>query len=282
MWTRKEYEDAAQKIGEDFVAQGGTTSINDLSMKVAQDGGLNPEGIRTLVRLANVAAFEQNFEKRSRDGHGDRMVEFTVGDPEVVISQLHDGIKEAQVKAAAEAQYDRTADYFADVKYDKPPLEKVAETRIETGVEAAKTPTMSNAEIRLLFKKAEDKMKQELHRTQLRWENNICKAASILLANDSRVEARTELEKIAVSLCGEDILPELRLLQIITSPRRTEINLCGGEKIATVINTYVATPSKPQKAILKLLKEANIARKESHIKEAGLQWLAQNKTRVEK
>jgi hypothetical protein len=278
MWTRKEFEDAAQQIGKDFVASGGAQSINALSMKVAQEGGLNPDGIRTVVRLANVAAFEQAFEKRARDGSDDRMVDFTVGDPEVVISQLYSTMKEAQVQQDAARGYDRTTDYFGDLKYEKPPLEKVA-----AAPEVVKeSPAYSNAEIYLLFKKAEDKMKQELHRAQLRWENNICKAASIMLANNSRVEARTELEKVAVSLCGEDILPELRLMHKITSPRGAEINLCGGEKIAAVIDTPVAVPSKPQQAILKLLKEANKARKDSHIKEAGLEWLEQNKKRVSK
>jgi len=276
MWTRREYEDAAQKIGETFVSLKGEKSINDLSMKVAQDNGLNPEGIRTVVRLANVAAFEKAFEKRAKNGEEDRMVEFVVGDPEVVISQLHSSVKEAQTNKEVEATYNRTADYFADVTYEKTPLEKVA----SAVVEAPKQPTVSSAEIRLLFKKAEDKMKQDLHRAQLRWESNLCKAASILVATDSRITARTDLEKTAVSLYGEDIVPELKMLQTITSPKGSEVQLCGGEKIGAIINTYIAKESKDQQPILTLLKEANIARKDSHVKEAGLKWLAAKKERV--
>jgi len=278
MWTRKEFEDAAQEIGEKFVALNGEKSINDLSMKVAQENGLNPEGIRTVVRLANVTAFEQIFEKRAQNGDDDRMVEFTVGDPEVVISQLHSSVKEAQMQEKVAEAYNRTNDYFADVVYEKPPLEKVAAAKSEE----PKAPAVSSAEIHLLFKRAEDKMQQELHRAQHRWETNMHKAASTLVALDSRIDARTALEKTAVSLYGDDIVPELKMLQTLTSPRGAKIVLCGGEKIGSVISTCVTAETKKQQPILKLLKEANTARKDSHVKEAGLRWLEQNKKRVAK
>ena len=67
MWTRKQYEDAAQQIGNAHTASGGAQSINDLALKVAQDNGLNPEGIRTVVRLANVAVFENMFKSFGKE-----------------------------------------------------------------------------------------------------------------------------------------------------------------------------------------------------------------------
>jgi len=274
MWTRKEFEAAAQKIGEDFVALNGTESINDLSVKVAQAGGLSPEGIRTVVRLANVAAFEQTFEKSSQAGDADRMIEFAVGDPEVVISELHSTVKESQVLARATNGYCKTNDYFGDVEYPKIPLEKSA-AYIEPVVEE-KLP--SKAEVNLLFKRAEDKMKEAQHRAQHRWENSISKAASLLVAGDSRISARTAFEKDAASLLGEDIIPELRMLQTYTSPKGSDIVLFGGEKIATVIDTHIASSSKVQQPILDLLNVANTARKESHLKAAGLKWLEDNRT----
>ena len=70
------------------------------------------------------------------------------------------------------------------------------------------------------------------------------------------------------------------MLQTITSPRGAKITLCDGEKVSTVMDTHIATASAKQKPILELLKTANAARKDSHIKEAGLQWLAQNRKRV--
>lgn len=276
MWTRKEFEAAAQKIGEDFVASQGAESINDLSVKVAQAGGLSPEGIRTVVRLANVAAFEQTFEKSSQAGDPDRMIEFAVGDPEVVISELHSITKESQVLAKATEGYCRTNDYFGDVEYPKIPLEKSAS--YITPVVEEKLP--SKAEVNLLFKRAEDKMKEEQHRAQHRWENSISKAASILVALDSRISARTTFEKNAASLLGDDIVPELRMLQTYTSPKGSDIVLFGGEKVATVIDTHIASDLKAQQPIINLLKTANAARKESHLKASGLKWLEANRARV--
>ena len=63
MWQRNNYEDAAQKIGKEFAENRGnnTVSINQLATKIARDNNLNPEGIRTMVRLANVAVFEEIF-----------------------------------------------------------------------------------------------------------------------------------------------------------------------------------------------------------------------------
>ncbi len=276
MWTRKEFEAAAQKIGEDFVASGGKESINDLSMKVAQAGGLNPEGIRTVVRLANVTAFEQNFEKRSQSGSEDRMIEFAVGDPEVVIAQLHTGAKESQVQEKVASTYSRTDDYFGDFAYDKEPLEKTA-AYVEPAVEE-KLP--SKAEVRLLFKRAEDKMKEEQHSAQHRWENSISKAASLLVSLDSRKSARTSFEKTAVSLLGVNIVPELNLLHTYTSPKYSDIVLFGGEKVGNIIETHITSVLKAQQPIIELLKTANAARKESHIKASGLKWLAENRARV--
>lgn len=278
MWTRKEFEAAAQKIGEDFVAFGGEKSINDLSVKVAKDGGLSPEGIRTVVRLANVTAFEQTFEKRSQSGSEDRMIEFQVGDPEVVISQLHTDVKEAQVMEKAASSYNRTDDYYGDVEYAKEPLEKSAAYVAPTAEE--KLP--SKAEVHLLFKRAEDKMKEDQHRAQHRWENSMSKAASILVALDSRKSARTVFEKNAASLLGADIVPELNLLHKYTSPKGSDLVLFGGEKVGSVIDTHIAAPLKAQQPIIELLKVANAARKESHIKAAGLKWLSDNRARVGK
>ena len=278
MWTRKEFEAAAQKIGEDFVASGGETSINDLSMKVAQAGGLNPEGIRTVVRLANVTAFEQAFEKRSQSDSEDRMIEFTVGDPEVVISQLHSCTKEAQVQEEEASSYSRTDDYFGDFEYAKLPLEKTA--AYVAPVPEEKLPTRQ--EVNLLFKRAEDKMKEDQHRAQHLWENSISKAASVLVALDSRTSARAAFEKNALSLLGPDIVPELNLLHTYTSPKGSDVVLFGGEKIGNVIGTHITSVLKAQQPIIELLKTANNARKESHVKTSGLKWLAKNRARVSK
>jgi len=294
MWTRKDYEVAAQKIGEDFAASGGQKTINDLSLKVAQDAALNPEGIRTVVRLANVTAFEKFFEKGAADGAPDRMIEFSIGDPEVIISQLHQDAKTAYVQEKTASNYNRTLDYHADFKYDQPPMEKTAfGDPVHMGVSAAfkgtelaqnllkkkkkkKKKKVSKKEAAFLFKRAEDKMKEEQRQAQRNWMISLEKAASLLVATDSRISAREMFEKNAASLLGEDIIPELNMVHTLTSPKNTEVNLFGGVKIANVLDTHIASISHAQRPIIGLLKEANAARKLSNTKEAGLKWITDN------
>lgn len=280
MWTRPDYENAAEAIGKTFVSDNGTTSINDLSLKVAQDEGLNPHGIRTLVRLANVAAWEHNFEKRSTENSEDRMVEFDVGDPEIVISKLQDCAKEAHSTEKTAAVYSRTNDYYGDITYPKDPLEKtaLAVPCMEFGTPFKKGP--SKAEVSLLFKKAEAKMREEQGAAQYRWVSSLEKAGKLLVATDSRITARTTFEKNAASLLGEDILPELRMVHKLTSPSNDDLTLFGGEKLSTILDSHISVVSKDQQPIIKLLKEANESRKLSHLKAAGLKWLEDNRTRV--
>lgn len=282
MWTRKDYENAAQKIGEDFVMSGCEGSINDRALKVAEDAALNPEGIRTMVRLANVAAFEKFFEKGAAEKAPDRMIDFAIGDPEVVISQLHTNAKEAQQQEKQATSYDQVVDYFSDVPKDRAPLEKNASAipGVELTTPQEKLPT--KAEVLFLFKRAEDRMREEQGRAQMRWFDCLEKAANILRTTDSRISARTAFEKNAASMLGEDILPELRMIQKLTSPKDAEINLFGGEKTATVLERHIASISKDQEPIISLLKEANSARKVSKAKENGLEWIANNRERVNK
>lgn len=280
MWTRTDYENAAQKIGEDYVMSGCEGSINDRALKVAEEAALNPEGIRTVVRLANVAAFEKFFEKRATEKASDRMINFDIGDPEIVISQLHANVKSAQKQEKQASIYNQTTDYFADVPRDRPPLEKNASAipGIELTVPKAKLPTKQ--EVLYLFKQAEEKMKEEQNQAQMRWFNNLEKAANLLRAIDSRISARTIFEKNAASMLGEDILPELRMVHKLTSPKNTEVILFGGEKTANVVERHIASISKDQEPIIKLLKEANVARKISRVKESALEWITNNRERV--
>lgn len=282
MWTRTDYENAADQIGKDFVVGNGDTSINNLSLKVAQEQGLNPNGIRTLVRLANVAAWEQNFEKRSNEKAADRVVEFEVGDPEVVISQLHNEVKEAQLQEKTASEYDRTQDYYGDVEYEQAPLEKTASAVPGVELTPSQAYLPSAPEMVLILKKAEDKMREEHGAAQTSWITSLEKAAALLVAADSRVTTRDAFEKNAASLLGESIIPELNMMHKLTSPKNADIVLFGGEKTATVLNTHIASVLTSQQPIIELLKIANESRKLSHLKKAGLEWLEENRARVTK
>lgn len=276
MWTRKQHEDAAQKIGETFVASGGAQSINSLATKVAQDSRLNPDSIRTMVRLANVVAFESLFNKRADAKHEDRMIDFEVGDPEVVISNLQGAVKEAYARMLPSA-YDKTLDYFGSVENPKEPLEKNANAIPEfepqsVGVEMP----VSRLEVRHLFKRAEDRMRQNKLQAQYAWYGQMEKVAQTLRVLDGRVPSRTEFEKTALGTLGDAIIPELKMIRTMTGSKDVEDDFFASEKVASFLGTHVAIPIKEHRPILDMLKTACETRKDIHRYEHGLQWIKTN------
>lgn len=275
MWTRRQYEDAAIKVGQSFVEAGGKTSINDLSVKVAQDAGLNPDGIRTLVRLANVSAFEGLFGKRASEKAGDRMIEFEVGDPEAVITRLHSDAKEAFASTKT-AAYDSAVDYYSDVPKKVVPLEKTASAVPGIEVTAPKQQLPTAGELKLLFKRAEDKMREESKQAEIEWFTTIEKAARTLVSLDSSVESRMLFEKNAVSSLGVEIEPELFMLGTLTSHKGMPVRLCDGEKLASVLSTHVANISAVQKPIIDMMKQAQEIRGKFTRCNAARTWISEN------
>ncbi len=280
MWTRTDYERAGNKIGKDFVSGSSTSSINDLATKVAADNKLTPEGIRTVVRLANVSAFENVFSKSAGNSSPDRMVEFEVGDPEVVISKLHKTATEKHtVKEASD--YNRNLDYFGDMPKDTPPLEKTASAIPGVGIEAPVSATVSRAHVHMQFKRADDRMREQGLQAKAVWENNIEKAAQSMRVLDNRVDARTFFEKEAVASLGDVVTPELYALRYVTSPGTPKMEeLCGGEKIASVIESHVAHLSQEHVPIIEMIKEARAAREYYAKCTAGREWIASNMDKV--
>lgn len=57
MWTRKEYENAAEEIAQKHAESKGVVSINKLAEDMSRTASLDSDGIRTMVRLANVSVF---------------------------------------------------------------------------------------------------------------------------------------------------------------------------------------------------------------------------------
>lgn len=278
MWTLRQYEDAAAKIGRQFVESGGEQKINDMSAKIAQDAGLNPDGIRTLVRLANVSAFEQTFEKRSKDKAEDRMIEFEVGQPEAVINQLYKDAQENTVSASEKtaSDYNRQLDYYGDLTKEREPLEKTASAI--PGVEIAQAPQRgySAQEVRYAFDRAQDRMKERAKQAEFRWMDCLEKVARTLVARDSRTAARTAFEKDAASLLGEDILPELKAVRMLTSPKNSECLLFDGEKVASITTQHIANVSPEDMTIMNMLKEAHDARVDAERCKAGIKWVVEH------
>ncbi len=279
MWTTTDYDDAAKKLSTDFMSAGGATSINDLATKLASDAHLTPEGIRTMVRLANVAVFEQQFSKRAEAKAPDRMIEFEVGDPEVVINRLYANEKTACVSTLSTAKiHNREMDLYGDI--DRPAeLEKVA-FAVEGQVVGVEETAYNPAEMKLLFKRAEDKMRDTLYQAKVQWQEATEKVARLVVAKDGRVSNRITFEKDAVAILGENVVPELLQVCSLTKTSKDPLALFGGEKIAAVTDNHVAVSMKSTDPVVGLLKEAMAAREQYVQSVASMKWLANTKTRI--
>jgi hypothetical protein len=266
----QDYETVAAKIGEDFVNGGGECSINTLATKVAEERCYNPEEIKTVVRLANVVAFEKTFEKRATEKSPDRMIEFTVGDPEVVISNLHKEAAKIHSEAAPDA-YDAAQDIYSDIKKvaETIPLEKTA-----SDTTLRKEPCYSQRAVHSLFKKAEARMQSDSLQQQQRWFMGLEKAAQsmrVVLRNENE---RNTFEKDAVSILGDGCLNELGVLRTMTKLSFPEEGGMGHVKKASVERTHVENASKDAKVIITFIKEAADARKEYQESIRGAKWIA--------
>lgn len=275
MWQRKNFEEAADQIASKFVESAGQESINQLATKVASIHSLNPEGIRTVVRLANVAAFEKMFAKEGEKKAADRMFEFEVGDPEVVINNLH-----CEAKAATAPQektsYDRSADYYGEL-YPIPQAEKTASVAESP---APEMPKGTKAEFMAVIRNAKDKCKETAKEAEYRWINSLEQAARLAVTNVHQVEKLAEFEKNAAAHFGEDILPELTLMRQLSTNKKTAGPVFGGEKIAEVLRTQVAVIPREQQPIIGLLKEAIDARKRYETSKRNIAWIDENMAKV--
>lgn len=301
MWTRAEYESAANEIGRQFAESGGSARINDLATKIATDNHLNPEGIQTLVRLANVSAFQELFSKRA--GADDRMIEFEVGDPDLVISNMYNGVKQAAVfeqktNSVRASSYDRAMDWYS-------PLTKVAEDETPAdlpGEEDKSEEPETNAEEAVLGKKVEDPaitpeapivdkqamarfnikraqetIDEETRRLAHEWGLSLEKAAQTLRVSHGTpkfdVEKYAFFEDVICEL-GPSIIPEVRALNVMVGGDYVDSKL-HSEKLASLhehrVSSLVKTEATTQ--ILDFVKEASRARQKREEYASALAWL---------
>jgi hypothetical protein len=261
MWNRQQFESAAQEIGNTHTSSGGAQSVNDLALKLAQHNGLNPEGIRTLVRLSNVAVFENMFGKAASEGAPDRMFNFTVGDPEQVISQLG-GLAQADTsglgKVASDESYDRALDYYGSMK--QAPLTKTASETVHIGVERAVGPDVHPVELKAMFKRAGEIMRDQQRQAEIAWGDKLEKAAQLMRVTYVGKMAVDNFEKNAVAALGADVLPELKMLRHYNSMDMSAGLLGDPEKVAHVIEYHVSVQDPECRDILNLVKTARADR----------------------
>jgi len=254
MWTRKEYENAAEEISLKYAESKGATSINKLAEDMSRTASLNPDGIRTMVRLANVSVFEKLFSAKTGE---DRMIEYEPGDAEVVISNIFSAEKKACIEHLTNADsYDRYQDYYGDLN----PMTKVANSDEHfLGKNENKTPTRQEA--KFVVSKAREKLAEEKVMTEHRWLSAMEKLAenAKLFAQTPAQKAR--FEKLAVSALGEQVIPELRALNKFLG-HGVDAPLFGGEKLADVLDRFSTSPSSQDRFMLDFIEGAKHARVE--------------------
>lgn len=311
MWTRAEFDNAATQIGKDFAASEGQMRINDLATKVATENNLNPEGIQTLVRLANVVAFQELFTKRA--GSEDRMIEFEVGDPDLVISNIYSETKQAAVaqqKFASVSSYDRAMDYYGPMSVktaedeseedddddeedddekkkddkkddkeddkedtkDKPPF--VFGKKVdEPGEESEKALLDKKAMARFNVKRAQEAIDEESRRLMHEWGIALEKAAQSVRV----VFGRPNFDKHAfytevVADLGVSVIPEVKAIDVLIGGALGDV---VSEKLATAPEHSVSSLGNKveTREILVFVKRASEARIKREGYTSSLNWL---------
>jgi hypothetical protein len=294
MWTRAEFDNAATQIGREFASSNGQVRINDLATKVATDNHLNPEGIQTLVRLANVAAFQELFTKRA--GSEDRMIEFEVGDPDLVISNIYSETKQAAVssqKFASVSSYDRAMDYYGPmtVKVAEDETDEIEELEDDKETPMPETETVlgkkvdapgEDSEAALLDKKAmakfnvkraQEAIDEESRRLMHEWGISLEKAAQSVRV----VFGRPNFDKQAfyadvVADLGVSAIPEVKALNLLNGGSADEVI---SDKLASAPEHRISTltDKNETREILAFIKQASAARVKRDGYAQSLGWL---------
>lgn len=241
-WTEGEYTKKAGELAERSVAI--KRPITDLVEKVAREVALNPDEIRTLTRMTNVAAFQVHF--RSKTG-ADRQVEYPVGDAEEIIARIH---AQPVLPETANVSNDKMASYedfdlAPRVEMEKVAFEEpVAPTRYENPVHLQ----------RKLERTREEFMTSKISKEGL-WEDTLASIHHMtrLAPGYGRLDP-AELEKDAFATYGMDVLPELIALRELSN----ETLQWTPEKVAELQEYHTAK----HPALMEAVKIAMAARKD--------------------
>lgn len=264
-WNEAEYVERAGRIAHDHAIT--KKSLNDLSEKVARDENLQPDEIRTLVRLANVATFQELFKRKD---DGDKMIEFESGDPEAVIHRIvataeqtpqSANIGNDKLASAWEVPDQMTETRFGR-KFDEPAQIKVA---ADSDTER---PMRRDLAILALRKLAQEFEIERISAGQ-RWEAQLDKLAAEFRKAPGYGPAYADFEKDAFADFGESVLPELTGLR---AALRMPTLVVDSAKIAALQERHVTDDSRP----LRLLKEAVEIRDDYEKFDAGLTWIKKN------
>lgn len=264
-WNENEFVERAKALARAHV--GSQKSINDLSEKVAREHALGPDEIRTLVRMTNVQVFGEKFAGMNGD---DKNVVFDVGDPELVIHKIVNGVESSSTESA-NIYNDKLAgeipNFMQEVRlgraFDAPAQEKVA----AADEDIVKAPRR-DALILSSWKLAEDMDLERIAAGQ-RWETKLAALSTLLRKAHGYGKSFDALEKDAYATLGEEARPELEYLSHL---RRQEVPAVDSEKIAHLQEYHDVRPS-PE---LTLLKEAHEDRKNYVKFQKATEWVRAN------
>lgn len=261
-WNESEYIKHAQALAEQHLVT--KKSLNELSEKFSCDNNLNPEEIRTLVRLANVATFQELFKRK--DG-GDKMIEFDTGDPEAVIRNVVS--KASEPPQTANINNDKLAGEVPDMMKEKrlgqkfdaiPEAEKVAEY--------TEKPAREDIVVMNLRKLASEFTIAKLSAGN-QWEEKLAALTKAFKRAPGYGPKFSEFEKHAWADLGPDAAPEMAVLY---EELRIKRPAPGAEKVSHLQERLVVEET-PE---LKLLREAHEARQTYQKMAGALEWVDKN------
>lgn len=261
-WNEQEFIKHAQGLAEQHLVS--KKSLNELSQKFAADNNLNPEEIRTLVRLANVATFQELFKKK--DG-GDKMIEFDTGDPEAVIRNMIASSDAAP--ETANIHNDKLASEIPDMMREKrqgfkfepvPEAEKVADY--------AEKPAREDIVVMNLRKLASEFTIAKIS-AGAKWEEKLASLALTFKRAPGYGPKFVDFEKVAWAELGADASPEMAFLYEELRIKHSKPDL---EKVA-FLQERVVTEETPE---LGLLKEAQAERQTYEKMTGALAWIDKN------
>jgi hypothetical protein len=266
-WSESEFIKHAQGIAEQHLVS--KKSLNEVSQKFAAENNLNPEEIRTLVRLANVATFQRMFQQK--DGSPDRMVEFATGDPEEVIRNMVTSASEPM--QTANIHNDKLASEVPDLmrekrlgkKFDAPPVET---EKLASETEYPEKPAREDIVVMNLRKLASEFTLARIT-AGAQWEEKLAALTQVFKRAPGYGPKFADFEKQAWADLGSDAAPEMALLYEELKVKHAAPEL---EKVA-FLQERVVVEDTPE---LKLLRQAHEAR-QTYLKMAGaLAWVDKN------
>jgi hypothetical protein len=260
-WNENEYVQRANDIAREFVTL--KKPLNDLCEKVARDEAMNPDEIRTLVRLSNVAAFQQLFKEKE----GDKMVEFDVGNPESVISRIQSSAEAPP--QTANIHNDKLAFEIPD-QMKEIRLGRKFDERVKVAHEDVKERAPRKDTAIIAARKLANEMDIEKRVLANKWEYLTNKLAREFKKAAGYGPSFTDFAAAALAEHGEDARPELEL--IVKEARLKGVVLPEGEKVAFLQERLVTEDSKE----LDLLKQA-LETRHAYVKmKNGEKWLQEN------